>query len=309
LRVSEVGQVVPGFYVLGNAHIPSYLLDGESPTLFDAGVSFYAERYAADARRILQGRPPRFLFLTHAHFDHCGAAGALQRAFPQLRIGASARAAEILRRPTAVDLIRSLNEEARSLAPECAGEASPFVPFEVDLVLSDGDEIEAGEGLSIRVLATPGHTRDFLSYYVPERRILVASEAVGCADRFGRIQTEFIADYHAYVAALRRLRELEVDVLCQGHVHVWLGEEARGFFDRSLRAAEEYREWVEELLEEEGGDLPRVVAQVKAAEWDAAPEPKQPLGAYLLNTEARVRRLASQRGAAEATGQSKDSSC
>jgi len=294
----EAGEVVPGFHTLGSWHTPSYLLDAPRPALFDGGMSYLADLYVEDARRVLGDREPEWLFLTHAHFDHCGAAHALGQAFPGVRVAASAYAADILGRPRALERIRALNEDARGLAPLVGARRTspaPFHPFTVDRLLADGDELDLGNGLTVQVIATPGHTRDFLSYYIPERRILVASEAVGCEDVSGQIMVEFVADYDAYLASIRRLAELDIEVLCPGHLFVFVGDDARRYIERSLRATERYREWVEALLADEGGDIARVVARVKESEWDPAPQPKQPEQAYLLNTEARVRVLAARR--------------
>jgi len=293
----DVGEVVPGFHALGSWHTPTYLLEAPRPVLFDGGMSYLADLYVEDARRVLGEREPELLLLTHAHFDHCGSAHALRQAFPGLRVAASAYAADILGRPRALERIRALNEDARALGPLVGAQRTspaPFHPFSVDQILKDGDEVDLGGGLTVQVLATPGHTRDFLSYYIPQRRILVASEAVGCEDVSGQIMVEFVADYDAYLASMRRLAALEIEVLCPGHLFVFVGEDAGLYIQRSLRATERYREWVEALLADEGGDVGRVVARVKASEWDPAPEPKQPEQAYLLNTEARVRVLAAR---------------
>ncbi|MDF1551767.1 MAG: MBL fold metallo-hydrolase [Deferrisomatales bacterium] len=291
----QTGQVVPGFHVLGNPHTPCYLLDAPRPALFDSGFSFLSRFYADHALRVLAGRQPEILFLTHVHFDHCGGASFLRDAFPGLRIAASAAAGEILARPRALALMRDLNEDARRMGPDIgvpSPAVTPFQPFEVDMLLGDGDEIDLGGGCRVRVLATPGHTRDFLSYYIPERKILIASEAVGCADTSGRIMVEFVADYDAYLASLRRLSELDIEVLCQGHLYVYQGPDVREYLGRSLLETERYCRWVGELLDEEGGCVEGVVGRVKAAEYDPWPEPKQPESAYLLNTTARVRGLA-----------------
>lgn len=265
--------------------------------LFDAGLSFLGDLYVEHARRVLGRRSPKILFLTHVHFDHCGAASTVRDAFPGLQIAASERAAEIVQRPRAVELIRKLNEEARALGPAIGVEQTTgegFRPFQIDTILADGDEVEVGDGEVAQVLATPGHTRDFLSYYLPGPRVLVASEAVGCANVSGDIMVEFVADYDAYLASLRRLQDLDIAALCQGHLYVHVGREAKDYLDRSIAATEQYRSWVEELLDREQGDVERVVALVKAAEWDPALEPKQPAKAYLLNTQARVRHLANR---------------
>lgn len=298
----DAGEVVPGLHVLATPQTPSYLLEAERPVLFDSGISFLGPSYAEHAARVLGGRRPAHLLLTHVHFDHCGATSQLCAAFTGLRVGASAPAAEILRRPRALELIRSLNEEARALAPSLGlpcPEDAVFRPFEVDLVLGDGDVLDLGQGETLRVLATPGHTRDFLSYYAPERGLLVASEAAGCAHWNGRIIAEFVSDYDAYVASLRRLLDLDARVLCQGHCLVYTGRDVRAFLEASLAEAERFRGWVADLLDEEAGDVPAVVARVKAVQYDPLPEPRQPERAYRLNTEARVRHLAA-RGAAPA---------
>ncbi len=291
----KTGEVAPGFYVIGASEVPSYLLDGDRPVLFDAGFSVLGPLYEQAIRKILGGRSPKILFLTHVHFDHCGAAAYLKKAFPGLLIAASQRAAEIVRRPNARKLMADLNDSAADTVNRWKPElrlGGPFQPFEVDRVLVDGERIELGPGLSVQVMATPGHTWDFLSYYIPERKILIASEAVGCADTTGYVVTEFLVDYEVYLKSLTRLAALKVDTLCQGHRLVYTGSEVADYFKRSLRTAPQFKNQVVDLLTREDGDIRRVVEWIKADEYDSRPEPKQPEPAYRINLEARVRHLA-----------------
>lgn len=291
----QAGKISPDLYALGVMAIPAYLLDGPEPVLFDAGISSLGPAYIRHAHEILGARRPKRLFLSHAHFDHCGSAAQLAKAFPGLKICASERAAEILSRPNAQKLIAQLNEHAAELAqvldPALAGEAS-FIPFSVDEVLADGDELELEGGEIIQVLASPGHTWDMLCFYLPKRGALVASEAVGCPTQGGRIITEFLVDYDAYLSSLQRLAQLPVEIICMAHYSVLTGRDARDYFGRTLSAAKEFKEWVEDLLQREGFDVSRVVQLVKENEWDPRPQPKQPEPAYLLNLQARVRHLA-----------------
>jgi glyoxylase-like metal-dependent hydrolase (beta-lactamase superfamily II) len=164
----------------------------------------------------------------------------------------------------------------------------------LDRVLADGERLELEEGSTVEVIAAPGHTWDSLSYYLPERKILIASESCGCVDNTGDVVTEFLADYQAYMDTIRRLSRLDVDIFCQGHRLVYTGKDVPPFFQRSLEAAAAFRETVETMLRREGGDIPRTVARMKALEYDPKPHPKQPEPAYLINLEARVRHLAGQ---------------
>ena len=299
MKFDRTGAVAEGFQVLGHRALPVYLLDCRRPALFDSGISCLAPLYLEHMEKTLQGRSPAYLFLTHVHFDHCGGAALFKKAHPEMVIAASARAAQIVTRPNALKLMAQLNQAmAAEIGPLGPGGDEPpaFAPFTVDRVLADGDRLELEPGLEVEVLATPGHTRDFLSYYLPQKKILIASEAVGVAQQDGDIITEFLVDYQAYLDSMRRLSRLPLEVLCQGHQWVFTGRDAREHLRRSLQAARDYHDWVLRLLEQEQGDLERVVRRIKAREWDHRQGIKQSEGAYLLNTQARVRHLAARAG-------------
>ncbi len=299
MKFDRTGQVSPGFYVLGHRSLPVYLLDGRRPALFDSGISCLAPLYLEQMGEILQGRSPRFLFLTHVHFDHCGGAAHFKKAHPQMVIAASRRAAHIVTRPNALRLMAQLNQAAAveaGLSGREKADYPEFEPFTVERMLADGDRIELEPGQEVEVLATPGHTRDFLSYYLPQKKILVASEAVGVAQLNGDIITEFLVDYQSYLDSMQRLSRLPLEVLCQGHHWVFTGQDARDYIQRSLQAARDYHDWVLRMLDQEQGDVERVVRRVKAREWDNRRGVKQGETAYLLNTRARVGHLAARAG-------------
>jgi glyoxylase-like metal-dependent hydrolase (beta-lactamase superfamily II) len=294
LVFSQTGKVKDGFYVLGSKNAPVYLQKAQKPALFDAGIVKLSRVYEEEIRGVLGEILPGMLFLTHVHFDHCGSVSYLKRRFPGLTVAASRKASEILKRPNAVKLIQALSESAAK-ALAAIGESrlldEAFEPFDVDMILEDGDVIELQDGLTVRVLSTPGHTWDFLSYYLPEKKILIASEAGGCANILGDIATDCLTDFGVYLDSLRRLAALDVDVLCQGHRFVYLGKDAKAFLPRSIRAALEFKDMVQESWEAEHGDLARTMARIKGIEYDPLPFPKQPEPAYLLNLRARVKSL------------------
>jgi len=291
MKYTQTGKVVDGFYVVGNAPFPIYLMDGPVPVLFDAWLTGLCLNYAVDIRRVLGNRAPGYLFLTHSHFDHIGAAAYIKALFPYMKVAGSERTQEILQRDNAIELIRTLNQEAgQSLGP-LSGESiyhGPFEPFDLDLKLSGGETIELDSNCHLKVMNTPGHTWDFMSYWVPEKRILIASEAAGCDDGSGYILTEFLVDYDAYVRSLRGLSQLDPDVLCQGHGLVFTGPDAHAHMHLSLEQAPRFLAMVEGFLEKEQGDIKRTVTRVKAVEWDPKPWPKQTESAYVINTQVRV---------------------
>ena len=296
---AHTGHVANGLHVAGLNWSPVFLLEGHRPILFEAGFSCAARLYERDIRRVLDKRFPEVLFITHVHWDHCGTTRHLQRSFPGLKVAASKEAASIVSRSSAQ---RRMTELGRTVVPtvrtfegvdQSLVEEEPFEAFSVDMPLEEGQVIEVGRDLHVEVLATPGHTRDHLSFYIPERKIIVGGEAAGCLEPAGTIDVEFLVDYDAYLASLKRLRALPADVFTQGHHYVFVGRESvEAFLDRSIEATERFASRVHELLRSEAGDVDRVMRQIKAEQYDPKPGLKQPDDAYLLNLRAQVTHLA-----------------
>lgn len=234
---TTTGPVADRFYICGLAQFPVHLLDCRKPVLFDAGLTCAGDLYVDAIRSVLGARQPEILFISHVHWDHCGAVSRLRDAFPALKVAASGTAIEILKRPRAVELMGKLNEGVRATVARSAGiDPSrlldvPFRTFGIDMELRDGQVIDLDDDLTVHVMETPGHTRDHLSFYIPERKILIASEASGCLSAAGSVVSEFLADYDAYFSSLTRIAGLPADVLCQGHRIVFTGaEEVANFF-------------------------------------------------------------------------------
>jgi hypothetical protein len=57
----------------------------------------------------------------------------------------------------------------------------------------------------------------------------------------------------------------------------------------------QFLERVETALLEEDGDVAKVMARIKAVEYDPVPEPKQIEAAYLLNLAAKVKAIKKRR--------------
>jgi glyoxylase-like metal-dependent hydrolase (beta-lactamase superfamily II) len=299
LIFDRTGEVRDGFFVVGWSHNPLYLLKGKTPILFDGGLALLGKVYREAITSVLNGDSPRVVFITHVHFDHCGAVSYLKKAFPGLEAAASQKAKDILKRPNAIKLIRKLSESAEQVLSEFGEESlcrEPFDPFEVDRVVQDGDVVELEKGLTVQVLSTPGHTWDFMSYYVPEKRILVASESAGCALSSGYISSDSLADFGVYLNSLKRLASLDAHILCQGHRYVYVDEDVGAFFERSLQTALEFEAMVEEYWVKENGDLRRVLQKIKETEYDPLPTPKQPEPAFVINLEARIKSVLNHLG-------------
>jgi glyoxylase-like metal-dependent hydrolase (beta-lactamase superfamily II) len=294
----KTGPVSDKLHVTGLPWSPSYLLAGEEPVLFEAGFHCMGRFYERDVVGVLSARQPATLFLTHVHWDHCGAAAYLKNIFPSMNIAASEKAAAIMARPHAIELMKKLSATVVPLIESIEGIdpglliREPFEPFRIDTVLADGQVVPLGNEMSVHVLSSPGHTWDLLSYYIPEERILIATEASGLLWQNGFVGTEFLVDFDQYMTSLNRIAELDAAILCQGHHFVFTGEEVKKFLASSIEAALRFRDDVEHLLIREKGAVERVVEIIKEGEYDPNRGIKQMEQAYLLNLRARVAHLA-----------------
>jgi 2-aminobenzoylacetyl-CoA thioesterase len=298
--INKTGLAANGLYVNGFTWSPTYLVTAKTAILFEAGFSCMGRLYERDIRAVLGNQNPEFLFLTHVHYDHCGSASYFKKIFPNLKICASHRAHEIIQRENALHLMSSLSQYVIPLIEQLPGIQKeellmePFQPFEVDIIFNEEQVINIDDELSVRVFTTPGHTRDMLSYYIPERKILIATESAGCLGRDGHIVSEFLVDYDAYIKTLELFSSLDIETFCQGHHFVFTGEDVPVFFAKSLQAAEAFKGHVDELLCREGGSIDRVVDTIKTEEYDTNPGIKQPERAYLLNLKTQVTHLAAR---------------
>ena len=290
--INRTGKIIDDLYMVGHPAMPVYLLDGEKPVIFDAGLTFLGGVYTDGIRAIIGKRELHYCFLSHSHFDHCGSVSVLKQNFPGLKVVASEKAKIVFGRPNAIKLMRNLTRAAEQLAKHIGielAEFEKFEPFEVDLTVGDGDSLELSRDITVQVIETSGHTRDSLSYFIPRKKVLLCSEAAGIPDATGYVVSEALVDFDQYYESMQRLNTVKYDVLCLGHRQALIGQDAINYFKKSMADCRHFLILVETALGEEGGDVQKVITRVKASEYDTVPGPKQIEPAYLLNLEAKVK--------------------
>ena len=269
--------------------MPAFIFINDPSIIFDPGVSAFGPLYYRTLLPLMPKQQHLLILLTHSHFDHCGAAPYLLRKFPGTQIGASSRAAGVLQKEGAIDLIRRFNAEyEEKMADDIKGEDTSFSSIKVDLQLKEGDRIELTNGNCFQVFETPGHTRDCLSYFFPDSGVLVAGEAAGVPEG-DFIHSVFLANYEDYVNSIEKLRTVEAEALCIAHVGILTGREhIAQYLTASLAAAQEYRSKIERYLEQFNEDKQKVVDTIVAEEYDSKLQHLLNRNPFITNLQAKI---------------------
>jgi glyoxylase-like metal-dependent hydrolase (beta-lactamase superfamily II) len=290
-------EIVKGLYRLGGVQQPSFLVMGKHRIVqIDAGPTFMGPAYLNDIRELLgEGCWPDFLFLTHFHFDHVGSAPYLLRHFPEMRLGGSRKLIKLLEQEKVRETVAMLNlglVKKYDKEKDFICQDFDYNALKIDRVLKDGDLIDLGGGISIEVIATPGHTWDSLSFFLPHNKTMLTGEAAGIipGDDFW-VSPQFLSSYDDYISSIQRIREKKPKIMVMGH-HCVVKEVAEKFFDSSLSDCETFRKMIEQYLKEGQMDQENVIQRIKEEEYLTLRKGKQPEEAFLLNIRAQVRLIA-----------------
>jgi glyoxylase-like metal-dependent hydrolase (beta-lactamase superfamily II) len=217
-------QVVQiGCYWGDGGHTELYLLEGDTLALIDTGVSDTPITYIAPALEA-SGRTlgdVDLILNTHGHHDHAGGNAELVAASgAKVWVHeADARVAEdadyqfdrfFAGRHILVGRADRL-DAARAAMKATAGQ-----PARVDRKLADGELLDLGKGIRLRVVHSPGHTRGSVCYYWESEGLAFAGDSVlGQGSRPGGFPLIFFpADYDR---TIERLLAMDVAVLGLGH--------------------------------------------------------------------------------------------
>jgi glyoxylase-like metal-dependent hydrolase (beta-lactamase superfamily II) len=209
-------EVVPGLHWVDSIWDTKVyvLLEAERVVIIDAGTPGRAGavwRYLDSL-----GHTPSMvdeIWLTHADIDHMGSVAALKtgsgarmvahHADAPLVDGSAQR--ELGPVPLSGRYERLLNWAIRNLFR--------YRPTPVDHLVEDGEDLG-----SWQVIHTPGHTPGSVSFYHPERKLIIVGDALNHRrGRLGAPPLLFTPDMAAAHASIRKISALDFEICCFGH--------------------------------------------------------------------------------------------
>jgi glyoxylase-like metal-dependent hydrolase (beta-lactamase superfamily II) len=229
-------RIVPGLYMLrGLPPGRVYLItEGDGLTLIDTSLSLATGSILKQIRKLgYKSESVRRILITHAHPDHIGALPALVQA-----TGAEVWSSR-LDRPViegAIPMMLPSAQELRGVDRLIANSSPSLFPYvPVARMLRDGEVLDEVFG-GLQAIATPGHTPGHLSFWHPERGILIAGDVmIHVPTRLILPPAAFTYNMAENIRSIGRVARLEPRIACFGHGSPLLATTAKRIGDFAQR--------------------------------------------------------------------------
>jgi glyoxylase-like metal-dependent hydrolase (beta-lactamase superfamily II) len=206
-------EILPGIHQLKNTFVNLYLIEEDDGlTLIDAGVGRSGPKLVLETIQSLGHKPGdlKRILITHSDPDHTGGAAELKRATGATILASQHEADAMAKgqagRPPKVALIGFI---MGLMIPK-------ITPQKADGVLKDGQILPVLGGL--RVIATPGHTPEHVSYHAPSRRVLFAGDSMmALGGKLSWRDGPFTWNMDRGKDSVRAQSKLDADAVCCGH--------------------------------------------------------------------------------------------
>ncbi|MBE6551694.1 MAG: MBL fold metallo-hydrolase [Ruminococcaceae bacterium] len=194
----------------------AFLIDnGKTSVLYDTGFAFTGYKVAEKIKEELRDRAPDYIFLTHSHYDHALGSVYIKKVYPDVKIVAGEYAAKIFSKPTAREVMRSLDR--KFAAKNGIYEYEDFIDeLKADITVSDGDIIQAGD-MTFTVIALPGHTKCSVGFYLNENKLLLSSETLGVYDGNDTVVPSYLIGYSTAISSIDKAMSLDIESILLPH--------------------------------------------------------------------------------------------
>ncbi len=225
--------------------IAAYILrSGDEYAIIDTGYGASTQELIDTMNKIdADIEKLKYIILTHTHLDHMGGAGHLLKKANKAKV--------VVTEPGIINLIRPLRMYygAKMVFGDDFkidfGSVSKIDPNNL-LIVEDNQVIKLGE-LSLRILETPGHTRDHISIYEEKTKTLFTGDAV-CNNYPGFDALIPPASPPLYpvktvVKSIEKLKRLDLNRILIPHYGL-VEKDIDQFLDNNIETIESWKEYI-----------------------------------------------------------------
>jgi len=250
MRIEQPGKVSDRITLLGRNESCVYLVNGKDEyAILGGGMTYIAQDVMAQVKAAnIEVEKIKRLVIHHSHFDHVGIAPFLKQQRPWIKITASVRAKELLSREDVVASIVALNQMI--LPRKDQGhlrESLDIKTMGVDETVSQGDVLSCGD-LDFEVIDVPGHSSCSMAIYIPEEKVLSASDSAGII--YGNmVFAAANSNFDLYQESLKKMAEYEVAIHLFEHYGALIQPVGNRFMKQSIADAVTMRQMVENIYD------------------------------------------------------------
>ncbi|HVA00085.1 MAG TPA: MBL fold metallo-hydrolase [Terriglobia bacterium] len=242
-------ELYPNVYriqsLYGGRNLFQYIFVGDNIVLVDTGVAETPEKTIFPFFDQLKIKPQQLTLAvtTHSDLDHQGGNDAIKNLSPKTLLSCGEADRELVEDPSTLFRNRyNFLQEDHGVGFEAEPSPDAGKRRRMDLCFTGGESLQLADDWSLEILHVPGHSRGHLALYDPKRRALFSSDAVhgrGCPKATGELAIP-VTYYHidTYLATIRFIEHLPIDVLYTGHWPIMEGEEVQEFLAESRRTVE-----------------------------------------------------------------------
>lgn len=255
--------------------------DGKTAIMYDTGFAFTGYKVAEKIKSILGDRKLNYIFLTHSHYDHALGSVYALKYWPDAKVVAGEYATKIFAKPTAKAVMRDLDKK---FAQKCGvlEYEDLIVDLKVDIPVSDGDVIKAGE-LEFIAINLPGHTKCSIGYYCPEKKLLLSCETIGVFNGSNDVVPSYLVGYEMTISSIEKAQKLDIKNILVPHFGLLDKEETEFYLKKAKESAVSTASEIVDMLKE-GKDKEDIIQFFKDKFYYGYIKKIYPIDAMELNT-------------------------
>lgn len=293
---SAKGDINDQIAIIGHPVYPGYVLKTENiNVMIEAGLSFMGPAYLQSLNSVLGDHNNLgCLLVTHSHYDHMGALPYLARQIPNLETAGPGLFNYLMQKESVLNTMNRLSDQLKDYFKDIFdgnGQDVNITAITLKTVLKEGDCFHWGD-LSLEVFETPGHTKDHLSFFIPEMGILFPGEALGNPAGDGRqVKVEFVSSYPDYIQSIEKLTALKPRIIAMSHLYFYTDDDAGVFLEKTYKETLAYRELIEQYLNDGNGDVESAISLMVKHEYDDKGTILMERNAYIANVTGQVKAI------------------